>query len=165
MALINCPECKQEMSSQAQTCQNCGFTVSENISLNAASCNDNSEVIIAEYKYTMMAAAPLWFLIFCGLIFVYGLGIILFIVWLLIKLPAPKLIITNKAVIYRQITEKRIEIANIEKIRYGASLPQKILMRSGWIAIYKKSWIKIPLVINGLPDPEKIKRTILQQTS
>lgn len=151
------------MSSQAQTCQNCGFPISTNTSLkNQASCDDNPEVIIAEYKYTMMAAAPFWFLIFCGLVFVYGLGIILFIIWLFLKIPAPKLIITNKAIIYRQITEKRIEIADIEKIRCGASLPQKIFMKSGWIAIYKKSWLKIPLIINGLPDPEKIKRIILQ---
>lgn len=162
MALTNCPECRQEISSQAQTCPICGFPISTHTSLNQTSCDDNSEVIIAEYKYKMMAAAPLWFLIFCGLIFVYGLGIILFIIWIFLKIPSPKLIITNKAIIYRQITEKRIEIANIEKIRCGASLPQKFLMQSGWIAIYKKSWLKIPLVINGLPDPESIKRIILQ---
>jgi len=153
MSLMKCPECNKKISSKSSACVFCGMQ---------APWQSIPEETIATYKYRMTAAAPLWFTIFCGLVFFYGIGLLLLLFWFILKTPAPTLTITNKAVIYRTPGEKRIEITEIDRVTACASWPQSSF-NNGYVVIYQKSLLSLPMIINGLPDPNKIEQIILDQ--
>jgi hypothetical protein len=153
MALMKCPECGKEISSKSESCPFCGLT---------SPASQTEEKVIAEYKYRMTAAAPLWFVVFCGLIFFYGIGLICLLVWFILKTPAPALTITNHAVIYKTHKTIKIQMSDIEKIEARSSLPQ-CFIDTGYVIIYRNGWLNFPLIINGLPNPQKIQQIILDQ--
>jgi len=114
MSLINCPECGEEISSKSEACPSCGLNYP---------FSQTEETVIAEYKYKMMAAAPLWLSVFCILIFFYGLRLLFLLIWVILKTPAPKLTITNHSVIYKTHKVTKIHMRDIEKIETRSSLP------------------------------------------
>ena len=153
MALIKCPECDKEISSKSESCPFCGL---------ASPATQTEEQIIAEYKYKMIAAAPFWFTIFCGLILFYGIGLIFLLIWFILKTPAPKLTITSHALIYKTHKLTSVKMSDIEKIESRSSLPQHFI-DAGYIIVYRNGWLNFPLIINGLSSPKEIQQTILDQ--
>lgn len=153
MSLIKCPECQTAISSKAPACPSCGMR---------EPALQIEELIITTYKYRMTSAAPLWFMIFCGLVLFYGTGLLLLLIWFIMKTPAPTLTITSQAIVYKTHGEKRIELTRIDRVEARSSLPQS-LINTGYLVIYTDSWLGIPLIVNGLPDPSNVKKQIISQ--
>ena len=155
MSLIKCPECGKNISSQSETCPSCGLS---------HPLERTEEQAIVVYKYRMFAAAPFWFLLFCGLTFFFGTGLMFLLIWFIMKTPAPTLTITNQAVIYKAHKTRRVELRDIEQVEAHSSIPQS-LIGTGYIVIRRKGRLILPLVVNGLPDPRRIQQIILEQLS
>ncbi|MCM1233354.1 MAG: zinc ribbon domain-containing protein [Ruminococcus flavefaciens] len=83
MALINCPECGNEVSDQADSCPHCGMTLKEaqkqpiNINMNSGSsvkcprCGSSNLQAVSD---THGKGASFWKLCFCGLLGLCGAG-------------------------------------------------------------------------------------------
>ena len=153
MSLITCPECDKQISSAAEICVNCGFPLK-------AQKRAEPETIIAEYKYSMLDAGPLWLLIFVATS-VIGIGILFLITWSISMSPRPRLILTNHGLKYIDMNRKTtfIPFEEITDITTGGSLFQK-LIGAGYLIIKRKGFLKFSLFINGLSSPKKIKKNI-----
>lgn len=160
MALIKCHECENKISTRAEACIHCGVPIDDDIQDNGRRLDDSREQIIAEYTYSMLNANPLFLLIFI-LLSLTGAGVILLVGWHAIMLPRPKLIITDRSLIYHDNYFKVHTIAfyNIENIIIGCSPLQK-LIHSGWLQVHQEGIFQFPLTVNGLPEPQKIKKLI-----
>lgn len=124
----------------------------------------HDERILAVYHYKMFRAGPLWLLLFSLSILYYGVGLIFIILWFTLKVPTPKLYITNQGIIYKEITFKRLDFESIDRIIVRSSLPQKII-NAGYLVVHSDGWVSIPWILNGFPDPEAIKKSIHSQMS
>lgn len=162
MALGNCDECGGKISTRSDKCVHCGAPVSDKIRDMGARLDNNREVTIASYTYSMFRAGPLWLIIFIATSFV-GIGILPLVSWFVLMLPRPRLTITDRRVIYRDMQLKKtiVDLVDIEAITTGASPFQK-LIGSGWIVIHRKGLLNFNITFNGLPDPKQIKKYILK---
>ena len=160
MALINCGECGKTISSQATNCVHCGFPVSDEIRSKGERLDGNQEKVIAEYKYTMLDAGPMWLLIFVATS-VIGIGVFFLVTWSIVMAPRPRLTVTDRSLIYRDMNSKRhlIKFHDIIDITAGGSLFQK-LIGSGYLVIKREGLFKLPLFVNGLSRPKEIEKLI-----
>lgn len=162
MALMNCEECGETISTKASACVHCGTTISDKIKDKGGRLDNNEETIIATYEYSMLRAGPLWMLIFVVMIIAYGTGIVFLAGWSFIMSPRPLLIVTDRALIYKDSSFKKhtIYLYEIDNITAGASVLQKII-GSGYLLIKKKGLLRLPLLVNGLQNPQLIKKLII----
>ena len=165
MALINCEECGKGISTQAESCVHCGAPISDRIKDKGLYLDNNEEKVIAEYVYTMFDAAPFWFLLFVAASLCM-VGIILLVIWSMFVSPRPRLTITDRSLIYKDMSMKThiVNLQDIEKITVGGSFFQKII-KAGWLIIDRKGFLNFPILMNGLSDPESIKNLILKHKS
>lgn len=162
MAMTNCEECGATISTKATSCVQCGAPISDRIKDKGKYLDNNQEKVIAEYRYSMLNSSPLWLLIFIATSFI-GVGIVFLVLWTMFTTPRPRLTITDRSLIYRDtlLVKNVINFNNIESITVGGSPFQK-LIRAGSLIIRKKGFWNVPLIINGLPDPQDIKILILK---
>lgn len=155
MSLTTCPECDKQISDAAKTCVNCGFPFDAQKRL-------NPEIIIAEYRYSMLDAGPFWLLIFVAAS-VIGIGILFLVAWSISMTPRPRLILTNRGLKYIDMNRKTLLIPfdEIIDIIAGGSPFQK-LIGAGYLIIKREGFLKLSLVLNGLSNPKEIKKAILK---
>jgi len=60
MALINCPECKQEISDKAISCPNCGFPLSQMSESKLASLYFNEDLECPEFPDDLSIGKSIW---------------------------------------------------------------------------------------------------------
>lgn len=153
MSLISCPECDKQISSESQSCVHCGRP------LNAQS---EPERVIAEYKYSMLDAGPLWLAIFVATS-VIGVGILFLTTWSVSMTPRPRLTVTNRGLKYRDMNNKThvVPFDEITDIIAGGGPFQK-LIGAGYLIIKRKGLLNLPLFINGMSRPQEIKEVIIK---
>lgn len=163
MALVKCDECDGKISSKSIACVHCGSPAGEYIKNKGERLDSQPEQILAKHTYSMVKAAPFWFLICLALCLSYGVGLILLAGWSLIMSPRPTLTITDRSLIYKDSHFKTsvIPLQNIRSIAVGSGILQNLL-NAGYLII-KTSDSLLPILVNGLSDPKLIKTLILEQ--
>lgn len=66
MAIIQCPECKHEVSDQAVSCPHCGYPIAERISKKKKSSRAGVTIAIISIVIIALAAAASWWIFFRG---------------------------------------------------------------------------------------------------
>jgi len=104
---------------------------------------------------------PIGFILSLVLIPVFGLGLLIFLVWHL-KNKASKLVITDKEVLYEKgLLRKERSLLNISSVR-TAKVKQSFFNRifgTGTVELYT-SGNTPEIVATGMPDPSKIRDLI-----
>lgn len=121
--------------------------------------------LLYEAYPSMLRVSPFGFVISILLVPVFGVGILILLIWYL-KTRMDKLMITSRDVIWthgllsKQNTE--FNIGSVRTIKINQSLLQRML-KSGDVEIYTAGDMP-EIKIAGLPDPSKIREIIKEQT-
>jgi uncharacterized membrane protein YdbT with pleckstrin-like domain len=125
-----------------------------------------NERVLCKVHPAMFRKHPILFLITLGLVFVYGLGlVILFVWWLLWRLTVAHkvLIVTNHRTIYRHglfsRDETEIPHSQVGTINIHQGFFESIV-DIGSIAIASAGTSGFEITVSGLPSPNKIKLII-----
>jgi uncharacterized membrane protein YdbT with pleckstrin-like domain len=156
MALIQCPECGNQVSTAAKSCPNCGFPVAEKAAQPAAMATAAPGTVLAEVR-------PSW----------WGYFWYLFFFWLIIppfvaffKRAATRLEIYPERIhLERGLFSKSYRDLNPHDIR-AIDIEQSFLQRMvgiGNLSISTAATIESDEEINSIPDPKAIRDLILAQ--
>jgi uncharacterized membrane protein YdbT with pleckstrin-like domain len=111
----------------------------------------------------MFKANPVGFLIAVGLIAVFGLGLVILLLWYL-RVKATKLTITTDEILYEKglMGKERIDLdtAKVKTIKVNQSFFDRIF-GIGNIEIYTTGDVP-EFVVSSMPDPNKIRDIIKQ---
>lgn len=153
MALINCPECKKQISDQAESCPNCGWLLQK---------KKIPEEILLTANPSMFRSNPIGFIFSIILIAAFGLGLVILFIWWL-KCKSRTITITNKRTTVREglISKKTSEIlhSHIRNIQVIQGVFDRIFS-VGTIGISSSAQSDMELLFSGLAHPEKIKSLI-----
>lgn len=125
---------------------------------------NNAEKQLFSAHPAMFRNRPILFCLFLALIFVYGIGLVLLVVWW-IKCRTHTLIITNQRITVKHgiLSKSTTEIrhCDVRNIQVQQSFFQRVL-RTGSIAISSAGTGSIEIIVNGMPSPQKIAELIRQ---
>ncbi len=110
----------------------------------------------------MFANNPVFFIISLALIIIYGLGLVILLIWYL-KTKATKLIITDQRVILRKgLLSKHtteIEHNDIKNIQVNQSFIQRLL-GAGKLSVSSAGTGAVEINVEGIKNPESLKEMI-----
>lgn len=162
MALINCPECGKQVSSEAPTCPGCGYPISEKLAQAQAAAPGGSSLSEA-HTQVLAEIRPSW----------WGFFWYLFFFWLIIP-PIIAYFRRNSTVlrIYPQrITVERgllskcyqdINPRDIRSIDVDQSFFQR-LVGVGTLTLSTAATVDAAEVLSSIPDPKRVRDMILAQ--
>jgi uncharacterized membrane protein YdbT with pleckstrin-like domain len=158
MALINCPECGNQVSSEAKACPSCGFPVVEKISQAAGPAVQRTtpEELLAEVR-------PSWWNYFWHLFFFF-LIVPPIIAWGH-RASTVLRVYTNRITLERGLLSKCYQDYLARDIR-SIDIDQGLFARLvgiGDITISTSATVEAAETIEGIPDPKAIRELILQQ--
>ena len=157
MALIQCPDCKRQVSSEAKSCPSCGYPVAERLSDGAQTSAP------AEANQTLLEVRPSWWNYFWYLVFFWLLIPVLVAVCrrnaLLMR------IYSDRVALERGLFTKEYREFFIKDIR-SIDVDQTILERLvgiGDLTISTAATLDAAEVIPGVPAPTRIKDLLITQ--
>jgi uncharacterized membrane protein YdbT with pleckstrin-like domain len=123
---------------------------------------ENDEQTLVDANASMFRSHPLWFIICLCLTPLYGLGFVIFFIWLL-KNKSIKLTVTTKRTTLRHglISKHTTEVwhRDIRNLQVHQGIIQRLL-GVGTIAISSAGQSDIEIEFSGLKDPAGVKATI-----
>lgn len=124
---------------------------------NSGNAIGNEEAVIIE-RPAMFRNRPLLFILCLFLIILYGIGLLILVIWFL-KCKASSLTVTTRRTIYRHglLSKYTNEIRHqdIRNIQVSQSVFQRIL-GVGTIAVSSAGQSEMEIVVAGIPGPQKI---------
>ena len=160
MALINCPECGKQVSTEAKECPNCGYPVAERL---AQSQVTHSSGAGADQAEVLAEIRPSW----------WGYFWYLFFFWLIVP---PIIAYFHRAATVLRIYTDRIHLergifskcyrdynpSDIRSIDIDQTFPQR-LVGIGDITISTAATVEAAEQINSIPNPTSVRDLILAQ--
>ena len=160
MALIQCPECGNQVSTAAKSCPNCGFPVAERMAQTQVATTAAPGSVHAE---ALAEVRPSW----------WGYFWYLFFFWLIIP---PFIAFFKRAATLMQVYPERIHLErglfskcyrdlnprDIRAIDIDQSFFQR-LVGIGDLSISTAATVEADEQINSIPDPKGIRDLILAQ--
>jgi uncharacterized membrane protein YdbT with pleckstrin-like domain len=123
------------------------------------------EDILYESHPLMFRNNPIGFILSIVLIAMYGLGLIILLVWWL-KAKGTKITLTNERVTLREgILSKSINEVyhtDVRNVKLSQSLFQRIF-KVGTVGISTAGQADVEISVGGIPNPEKVKSIIDQR--
>jgi hypothetical protein len=158
MALINCPECGKQVSTEAKACPSCGFPVAEKIvqTVEPAAEHAPPEKLLAEVR-------PSWWNYFWHLFFFF-LIIPPVVAWGR-RASTILRVYTNRITLERGLFSKCYQDYLARDIR-SIDIDQSLFARMvaiGDITISTAATAEGSEKIEGIPDPKSIRELILKQ--
>jgi len=160
MALINCPECRKPVSTEAHTCPNCGYPVAEKLARNPAPAPPGPGV---EAPELLAEVRPSW----------WGYFWYFFFFWLIVP---PIVAYFRRASTVVRIFPQRVTLerglfskcyrdynpADIRSIDIDQSLCQRIV-GIGNLTLSTAATAEGAEEIRSIPDPKGVRDLILEQ--
>ncbi len=159
MALINCPECGQQVSTAAKACPACGYPVAEKVSAGDAitpSVSQDADQLLVEVR-------PSWWNYFWYLFFFF-LIVPPIIAWYR-RASITLRVFANRVAIERGVFSKCYQDYLPRDIR-SIDIDQSLMARIvgiGDITISTSATVDAAERIEGIPDPKGIRELILKQ--
>jgi uncharacterized membrane protein YdbT with pleckstrin-like domain len=153
MALVQCPECGNQVSTEAPTCPACGFPVAAKI---AAQSQPAANTLLAEVRPSWWHF--FWYLVFCWLI------IPLIVAWYR-RASVVLRIYPGRLMLERGFFSKSYRELDPRDIR-SIEIDQRILARIvgiGDLTISTAATVDPDEEIEGIPNPKAIRELILAQ--
>ena len=157
MALIECPECRKQVSTAARACPSCGFPVAEKIApMDATPATPTESQLLAEVR-------PSWWGFFWHLFFFF-LVVPPLIAWyrrgaIVLRIFAGR--ITIERGVFSKCYQDYLP-RDIRSIDIDQSLLAR-LVNIGDITISTSATTEASEKIEGIPDPKSIRELILRQ--
>lgn len=158
MALINCPECGKQVSTEASTCPSCGYPVAEKLAQGEAPSQS-----AADPNELLLEVRSSWWNFFWHLVF-FWLIVPLIIAWY--RRASMKLrVYSGRITVERGVFSKCYQDYLPRDIR-SIDVDQSFLSRLagiGNITISTAATAEASEKIEGIPDPNGIRELILAQ--
>lgn len=157
MALIQCPDCKRQVSSEAKSCPSCGYPIAERLQKGAIGSTP------VEACQLLMEIRPSWWKFFWHLVF--GWLVIPFLVAIYRRHSLVLRIYSDHVALERGLFTKEYREFFIKDIR-SIDVDQTILERLlgiGDITISTAATLDAAEVMPGVPTPMRVKDLIITQ--
>jgi hypothetical protein len=162
MALIECPECKKQVSSEARACPYCGYPVAEKVNLEETPA-DHAVVVAPQPTELLREVRPSWWGYFWHLFF-FWLIIPPIVAWFK-RASVVMRVFPERVTIERGIFSKCYQDYRPRDIR-SIDIDQSFLDRMvgvGDITISTSATVDAAELIKGIPDPMGLRDLILAQ--
>ncbi len=124
--------------------------------------DEREEVVLYEAHPAMFRNHPAYFVLCVLLIAVFGLGLVLLLVWW-IQVLGTTLTVTNEQTTLRKgiLSKYTNDVfhSNVRNIQVRQSFLQR-LFNVGWVGISSAGQSGLEIELNGIQDPEKVKEII-----
>jgi len=153
MALVQCPECGKEVSSEAPTCPACGFPVAAKIT---AQLRPDPNTVLVEVRPSWWKF--FWYLVFCWLV------IPLIVAWAR-RASVVLRVYPGRVTLERGLLSKSYREFDARDIR-SVEIDQGVLARMvgiGDLTISTAATVDPDEEIEGIPDPKAVRDLILAQ--
>ena len=125
------------------------------------------ERTLYEAHPAMFRGHPFLFILCCALILVFGLGLLIFLIWWLQCLGTTLTITDTRTTLRRGILSKytnEVLHKHVRNVQVYQSLFQRIL-GTGNVGISSAGQSKIEIQVSGIPNPEDVRAIITSQQS
>ncbi len=160
MALIDCPECEQRVSSLAHGCPGCGYPVAEQLRKKKRGKAAEDEVL-AEVSPAVFGRNPLLHLAVAPLCLILIGFIIYFVEWLRCK--ATRLIVTDSRTILHHglLSRKTNEVRHedVKNLQVTQGFFDRIF-NLGTLELSSAGQSDVEIQVAGIPGPEKLAALI-----
>jgi len=157
MALIQCPDCKRQVSSEAKSCPSCGYPVAERLS------EGSMTVAPAQANQLLMEVRPSWWKFFWHLVFAWLVIPLLVAIYRRHSLVLR--VYSDRVALERGLFTKEHREFFIKDIR-SIDVDQTILERLvgiGDLTISTAATVDAAEGIPGVPAPTRIKDLLIAQ--
>jgi membrane protein YdbS with pleckstrin-like domain len=158
MALINCPECGKQVSTEAKACPSCGFPVAEKVAHGTEPIAQRAtpEELLAEVR-------PSWWNYFWYLFFFFLIVPPIIVAYR--RASTVLRVYTNRITLERGLISKCYQDYLARDIR-SIDIDQGLLARMvgiGDITISTSATVEAAERVQGIPNPKAIRELILKQ--
>ena len=154
MALIKCPECGREVSREATACPQCGYPVAERLGTAAAAAHGDE---------ALLEVRPSWWNFFWHFVFAWLIVPLVIAIWkrhALVLRVYPDRVKLERGVLSKEYRE--LFIGDIRSVDVDQGLLGRLL-GMGDLTISTAATVDAAEIMNGLPNPLRIKDLIIAQ--